>query len=254
MQLILSLFPGIDLLGKGFEQAGFCVVRAPDIIHGGDIRNFHAPAGKFSGIIGGPPCQDFSRARRTPPTGYGREMLNEYIRLVQEARPAWWLMENVPEVPDVVIEGYQRVRFALAAHEFGLPQRRRRHFQFGHFLGLVPLIPRSTPANTPLEPCCMASEGSRQDRRGWTEFVALQGLPGDFELPGMTLKGKYRAVGNGVPVPMAYAIARGIQTAIDPEFRRLCACGCGRIVTGKEKTAGPACRKRRQRQGQATTL
>ncbi len=29
-QLVLSLFPGLDLFGKGFEAEGFCVVRGPD--------------------------------------------------------------------------------------------------------------------------------------------------------------------------------------------------------------------------------
>lgn len=33
-QVILSIFPGIDLLGKGFEEQGFCVVRGPDLITG----------------------------------------------------------------------------------------------------------------------------------------------------------------------------------------------------------------------------
>lgn len=253
MELILSLFPGIDLLGKGFEQAGYCVVRAPDIIYGGDIRDFHTMAGKFDGIIGGPPCQDFSRARRTPPTGYGLEMLGEYIRLVQEARPRWWLMENVQEVPDIEIPGYNRIRFALAAHEFGLIQNRRRSFQFGDVGGKVPIIPRSKPSNTPLEPCCMASEGGRQDRRGWDEFTALQGLPAGFDLPGFTREGKYRAVGNGVPIPMAYAIAQGIKAMRDPNGLRLCACGCGRLVSDRAKTAGATCRKRLERQGHATT-
>lgn len=39
-QLVLSLFPGIDLLGRGFEAEGFYVVRGPDLIYGGDIRAF----------------------------------------------------------------------------------------------------------------------------------------------------------------------------------------------------------------------
>ncbi len=56
--LILSLFPGIDLLGRAFEETGFCVVRGPDLITGGDIRSFHPPAKQFAGVIGGPPCQD----------------------------------------------------------------------------------------------------------------------------------------------------------------------------------------------------
>ncbi len=33
-QLVLSVFPGIDLLGRGFEAEGFCVVRGPDLLWG----------------------------------------------------------------------------------------------------------------------------------------------------------------------------------------------------------------------------
>lgn len=57
MQLILLLFPGIDLLGQGFEAEGFSVVRGPDLIFGQDVRGFHVPAGKFEGVIGGPPSR-----------------------------------------------------------------------------------------------------------------------------------------------------------------------------------------------------
>ena len=46
-----------------FEEEGFCVVRGPDLLWGGDIRRFHPPAGRFDGVIGGPPCQAFSRLR-----------------------------------------------------------------------------------------------------------------------------------------------------------------------------------------------
>jgi DNA (cytosine-5)-methyltransferase 1 len=36
-QLVLSLFPGIGMLDSAFEQEGFCVVRGPDVLWGGDI-------------------------------------------------------------------------------------------------------------------------------------------------------------------------------------------------------------------------
>lgn len=61
--LVLSLFPGIGLLDRAFEEEGFCVVRGPDLLWGGDVRRFHPPAGLFAGIIGGPPCQAFSQLR-----------------------------------------------------------------------------------------------------------------------------------------------------------------------------------------------
>lgn len=53
--LILSLFPGVGLFDYAFECEGFTVVRGPDVLWGGDIRRFTAPAGRFDGIIGGDP-------------------------------------------------------------------------------------------------------------------------------------------------------------------------------------------------------
>jgi len=60
---VLSLFPGIGLLDRTFEECGFTVVRGPDLLWGDDIRDFHPQPGHFGGIIGGPPCQAFSRLR-----------------------------------------------------------------------------------------------------------------------------------------------------------------------------------------------
>src|SRR5258705_4889994 len=57
--LVLSLFPGIGLLDMAFEAEGFCVVRGPDVLWGGDVRRFSPPAGVFQGVIGRPPPQDF---------------------------------------------------------------------------------------------------------------------------------------------------------------------------------------------------
>lgn len=46
--LILSVFPGIDLLGRAFEEEWpeACVVRGPDLLWGGDVRTFYPPAGE----------------------------------------------------------------------------------------------------------------------------------------------------------------------------------------------------------------
>jgi DNA (cytosine-5)-methyltransferase 1 len=248
--LILSLFPGIDLLGRGFEAEGFCVVRGPDPIFGGDIRTFAPPAGRFDGIIGGSPCQDFSRLRRSPPTGNGLAMLAEFVRCVEAAAPDWFLLENVPGVPDVAPACYAVQRFDLRANEVGLPQQRLRHFQFGSREGNVLVLDR--PERGPVtELAAVAVEGSQPERRSWPDFCALQGLP-PLDLPSFTLAARYQAVGNGVPVPMAAFIARAIRDAMVPAASvQLCTCGCGRRVAGKATSAGPACRKRLQRRRDA---
>lgn len=245
-QLLLSLFPGIDLLGRGFEAEGFSVVRGPDLIYGSDIRDFHVPPGRFDGVIGGSPCPDFSKARRTAPTGNGLEMLDEFHRVVLEARPTWWLLENVAQVPDLVIDGYSHQRIDINASECGLPQNRLRHFQFGHRDGHVITVNRQ-PRIVDLEPCCTASEGSDQSRRDYGRFCQLQGLSGALNLPAFTLSAKYRAVGNGVPIPMARLLASAILHSRPAGSIRLCACGCGRPVYGRALLAEASCRKRMQR-------
>ncbi|MDX8127749.1 DNA cytosine methyltransferase [Methylomonas sp. BW4-1] len=251
-QLLLSLFPGIDLLGRGFEEEGFSVVRGPDLLFGGDVRGFHVPAGRFDGVIGGPPCPDFSKARRGEPTGYGLAMLAEFVRVVNEARPAWWLLENVPGVPDVVIAGYSHQRIDINARELGLVQNRQRHFQFGHRDGCLITVPRG-PKSRQSHPCCTASEGKRPGKRSWPDFCRLQGLPGAIELPSLTLAARYRAVGNGVPLPMARALAKAVLSAAAPDQVRVCSCSCGRTVAGRALFATPACRKRMQRRRQSLT-
>src|SRR5439155_17435760 len=110
MNLVLSLFPGIGLLDCAFEAEGFCVVRGPDVLWGGDICRFHPPAGKFDGIIGGPPCQSFSPlAALVRHNGYEPKFGNlipEFERCVLEAQPLWFLMENVRQAPLPIVPGY----------------------------------------------------------------------------------------------------------------------------------------------------
>ena len=251
MELVLSLFPGIDLLGRGFEAEGFCIVRGPDLLWGGDIRAFHPPKAKFGGVIGGSPCQEFSGARRktkNPPTGYGLEMLREFCRVVAAARPVWFLLENVPGVPAVAVDGYSLQRFTLRASECGGRQLRLRVFQFGCRDATALVCDRQlTARETAREPAALATEGKKsKTRRGFPDFCALQGLPRDFDLPGYRLREKYVAVGNGVPVYMARVLARAVRERMPAAALRLCPCMCGRLLSGAQKSAGPACRKRLQ--------
>jgi DNA (cytosine-5)-methyltransferase 1 len=141
VRLILSLFPGIGLLDMAFEQEGFCIVRGPDVLWGGDIRRFHPPARVFAGVIGGPPCQAFSRlAVMVAHNGYEPKFGNlipEFERCVAEARPQWFLMENVPAAPVPVVNGYV-VRDQVVNNRWfvddglrGAEQHRTRRLSFG---------------------------------------------------------------------------------------------------------------------------
>jgi len=255
-KLVLSVFPGIDLLGRAFEENGFCIVRGPDLIYGSDIRDFHVPAGRFDGVVGGSPCQEFSALNRHEPTGYGLEMLDQFKRVVTESEPDWWLLENVPRVPDVKIDGYSWQRFSLDLAWF-TDNSRLRHFQFGSKIGTLnpPIGTRRDVKNT----AALAT-----DNRSFAELKALQGLPHDFDLDSFTVAGKKKAVGNGVPLPMGRILAelinRDIYKVTDRQSKNVtdqetnnvtCSCGCGRFVYGRAKYAGPACRKRVSRKQKA---
>jgi DNA (cytosine-5)-methyltransferase 1 len=236
-----------------FEQSGSCVVRGPDPLFGTDIRTFHPPPGFFQGVIGGPPCQDFSSARRTPPTGEGNELIAEFIRIVQETRPNWALMENVPRVPSITIRGYNSQRLDVDGTMCGLTQLRRRHFQFFHDT-LFPLAMPRPITPDPTEPAATATEARRAGRREWPHFCKLQGLTTPLELSSLTVEARYHAVGNGVPIPMgrliAAAIARWATSSVTP---RLCPCGCGRPLTGAQLAATIACRQRLSRRRRRLT-
>lgn len=133
--LVLSLFPGIGLLDRAFEFEGFCVARGPDVIWGGDVRQFSPPAGRFDGVIGGPPCQSFSalanlvRAKGLEPA-FGN-LIPEFERVIAEAEPRWFLMENVAAAPVPVVPKYALTSFMLDNAWLGEEQMRKRRFSFG---------------------------------------------------------------------------------------------------------------------------
>lgn len=246
-KLLLSLFPGIDVLGLGFERNGFCVVKGPDKMLGGDNRNFHPPSGVFAGVIGGPPCQDFSKLNRSPST-YSLEMLNDYIRTVQEASPEFFLFENVACAPDFKIDGYTCQRFALDLAWFS-EFSRLRYFVFGSKSGKL-LNPMIGKRGDVLGGCVTG-----KDERSFQSMCEIQGLPSDFDLPLFTLTGKKQVIANAVPLPMAEYVAGIIKrdiygrgtVDIQTTLTRRCACNCGRVVTGRAITASGACRMRLMR-------
>lgn len=248
-RLVLSLFPGIGLLDRAFEEEGFCVVRGPDPIWGGDIRDFHAPAGRFDGVIGGPPCQVFSelaslvRANGHEPT-FGN-LIPEYERIVSEAAPAWFVMENVRGAPEPKIAGYHVESRLLNNRWFDAEQNRERRFSFGS-RGRLPVARHIEFAPFEREEWSPAVTGdmrqatngarvrNKDARKGkasgglppphmgalmpFDEMLRLQGLPADFlaHAP-FTSSGKRKAVGNGVPLPMGRAVARAVKAALQSE-------------------------------------
>lgn len=221
--LVLSLFPGIGLLDRAFEEEGFCVVRGPDLLWGGDIRRFHPPAGRFDGIIGGPPCQSFSPIGNVNRARWGADsvmpdLTTDFARVVVEAAPEWWLMENSPHCPGSGLPHEHRLDLDMAW--LGGRQRRRRAFWSNLRLRI------DTPALIPTEAGSERTvtwkgavdwKGSRatEPRRTLADMLDLQGFPRDMlsHCP-FTIDAAKKAVGNGVPLQMGRAVARAVKCAL----------------------------------------
>lgn len=161
----LSLFSGGGGLDVGFEQAGFAHEACFELldvcgqtlrtnrpswkVHSGEVDGDVTKA-KFSPfrgvdvIHGGPPCQPFSVAGKQAGAEDPRNMWGEFVRCVLQARPRAFIAENVVGLLDKKFASFvQRViiaplasdytifKFKLAAHDFGVPQARRRVFFVG---------------------------------------------------------------------------------------------------------------------------
>lgn len=181
--VVLDLFCGAGGMSLGFEMAGYhiglgvdnnplaCQTHA-DNFDGrcvrADIASIVDPSAFIRGhglegvnvIIGGPPCQGFSRVGR----GKLRQVNNdpyyihdprnqlyrEFIRFVAALRPLWFVMENVPDMQyyhdgtarllDRVMDEFRTLGYSvdprvLLAADYGVPQTRQRLFIVGNRLG-----------------------------------------------------------------------------------------------------------------------
>lgn len=243
---VLSLFPGLGLLDLAFEQAGFCVVRGPDHLWGGDVSRFHALPGVFRGVIGGPPCKRFSPLANVVRAVHGEDsvapdLIPEYERIVREAQPDWFLMENVERAPKPHVDGYVVHDELLNNRWVGGAQNRLRRFSFGTRDGRRLSI--QTDALEPIDfvPAVTTNSGGQRAvaKRGpdgrlrghqghadhyrlkWRpleEMAKDQGVPSDFvaalrEHGAFTERALRVGIGNGVPLPMGKAVAAAVLKA-----------------------------------------
>lgn len=93
MKTILHLCADTGSDSKVYKDAGYEV-----ILVGSDIgvENYH-PDRPIHGIIANPPCTEFSTARsngkaRNPEEGFA--LVKECLRIIEEAKPVWWVIEN----------------------------------------------------------------------------------------------------------------------------------------------------------------
>jgi len=170
---IVDLFCGCGGLSKGFELAGYDVIAGLEL----DKHAFTTWAKNHSGnpilgdinksevkknlinivrkrlgkknldvLAGGPPCQGFSTAGWRETTDPRNQLWLNYLEILKELNPKYFLIENVPGILSMkkngvlVIEsmikqfaklGYTLYYKALKAEEYGVPQLRRRVFIVG---------------------------------------------------------------------------------------------------------------------------
>lgn len=179
---IASLFSGCGGFDLGFKQAGHNIVFAVDNdfvscqtykaniadIICADITTINRLP-ECDIIIGGPPCQGFSIAsRRRKEKADGRNnMILEFARIVKNARPRFFIMENVMGLlhqqyaltlqaflKNMIDAGYETAIKKLDVANYGVPQHRNRIFIYGG-LDYIPSSPEPThepPIQTPCFP------------------------------------------------------------------------------------------------------
>lgn len=115
--------------------------------------------GECSIISGGFPCQGFSLAGKRVREDPRNALYKEFVRVVDEAKPAMIIGENVPgivsmgkgEVIQQICEdfancGYDIVWKILNAADYGVPQHRKRVFLIGKRIDLMRFDERGKPS------------------------------------------------------------------------------------------------------------
>jgi len=143
---VLSLFDGMSCGRIALDRCGINVERYvaseidpyaikvskanyPDIEHIGDVSKLTAEKGVFDIVLGGSPCQDFSRAGQGKAfDGERGKLFWEFKRLLDEIEPKYFLLENVKmpkECQDVISESLG-VESVLINSNLFVPQNRER--------------------------------------------------------------------------------------------------------------------------------
>ncbi len=254
-------------MSLGFEQAGFDVVAAFDA----ESRHIDTYRRNFPGttahvadlceaswadlrslskvgrrridvVFGGPPCQGFSLCGHRDEDDPRNELLFEFVRLVREIQPRYFVLENV----DGLMLDHssrarrsllRRIRYAgyrlvtpvriLDAADFGVPQRRKRVFFLGYRSGQrVPDYPRARPFRD--------ESGRRCDL---TVADAISDLPAIGNLRSLVYSDTY--IGPlGVPTRYAAVLRGEIQERSDRARSRCQAngglSGCSKTVHSTE--------------------
>jgi len=186
---VVDLFSGAGGLSEGFREAGFWVVFAieneqhtaatyaynhtrnkhkyrTEVLHkdisGVDFKKLQKRVKSTTGsgidvVIGGPPCQGFSRANMRTRNSLNplNKLVSHFICAIKGLKPRVVVMENVADMKvfekglfveklksEFEYNGYGADWKILMAADYGVPQRRRRFFFIATRDGLPILFPK----------------------------------------------------------------------------------------------------------------
>lgn len=120
----------------------------------------------FFALFGGPPCQGFSisNTKTRNEQNTNNNLFNEFIRLVDESKPLWFVFENVEGIVSfgqgkVLSElrerfkklGYKTNDKVLLASDYGVPQKRNRFFMVGNNMGIDFTFPEKHNENVDIK-------------------------------------------------------------------------------------------------------
>ena len=133
-------------------------------------------------IVGGPPCQGFSKARQVGGSNHGerlvydprRDLYREFLKYVAYYQPSVFVMENVPGIRSaaggafftaVQVDsrelGYRVIPYEVQAWRFGVPQKRIRQLIIGTRRELPLFIPDRYVRETHVDPGAEVPRGKQ---------------------------------------------------------------------------------------------
>ena len=149
---IIDLFCGAGGFSLGFKQESFTIVEAYDFwddaictynhnFGGGGLKKDLTqyplrliPTSEMGidGVIGSPPCVEFSTANANGNVLDGLLLIYRFLEVVCHVKPKFWIMENVPDVRAFLPRVMCSNMIMLNACDFEVSQKRKRTF-FGNF-------------------------------------------------------------------------------------------------------------------------